>query len=370
MKKIYLILCCLFSALLTTAQVVVKTQLPPAGLTLKSQLWNLSLVNTSPQPLRITVEVLVTDAVTNQQVFSGITRVLTLSRGLTQITPNKVIPVTYNVFGSGYNLNTSQEGFLPVGAYNICYLVSGYKSDAVERLAEECSAVDVEPVSPPVLVSPQDEERLEITRPLFNWMPPSPLLLFPRLTYEFTLVEIQPSQTGADAIQKNIPVRFQRNIRSTSLPYASSLPALDSNKQYAWQVMATTRGYPIAKSEVWTFSLKKTGKPVKIDEPADYYARLKQGVDESFVICRDVVKYSYVNELNDKTATIKIYDITNATRKELKIDSPEAVLKFGENFNSLDLTGSDLNDKRFYMLELTNSKEERWFLKFQYRKSN
>ncbi|WP_315819556.1 hypothetical protein [Paraflavitalea speifideaquila] len=76
-----------------------------------------------------------------------------------------MIPITYNPGSAGYAVDPSPEGFLPIGLFNICYTAIRIESDAVDRLGEECETIEIEPVSPPQLMIPMDEEQVTITRP-------------------------------------------------------------------------------------------------------------------------------------------------------------------------------------------------------------
>lgn len=367
------ILCCLVlvSYCFVQAQVLIKTQLPPVGLVLKSQLWNLSIVNTGSQSLTVQVEMLVTNTSTNQKVFTGTTKMLTLTRGLNRVTPTSASPVSYNVLSPDYNINVNQEGFLPVGIYTVCYNILFVRNDAAERIAEECETVEIEPVRPPMLVFPSDNEKVEQTRPLFNWLPPAPVSLFNKLLYDVVLVEVLPTQSLTDAVQKNIPVYRAQNLFIANLQYPLSLPELKEKKTYAWQVSAKSGNSPIAKSEVWAFTLKQNDIVATTKEDASFYSRLKMDPDASYGLAKGILKYSYVNELNDKEVTIRVFDITKAGQKELLLDASTIGLQFGENFKEMDFTQQGgLADKHLYLLDLVNSQNEHWFLRFEYRKTN
>jgi hypothetical protein len=352
------------------AQVILKSQLSPVGITQKSQLWNLSLVNTSVENIRVRIELLMSEVSTNRKILSGISKTLTLPRGLSIITPTNVLPVVYNVLSQGYNLTTNQEGFIPVGNYQVCYNVVQLILDAVVPLAEECEMIEVEPISPPILISPSDNEKLEINHPVFTWLPPSPVFLFNNLLYDFALVEIITTQSPGDAIQKNIPLQFQRNVSSTALQYSLSLPPLDTGKIYAWQITAKSNNYPVAKSDIWTFTLKNEKSIIK-ENQTDYYVRLKQQPDASYTLCNGILKFAYLNENADKEVAVKISDVTNSKRKIINLDSSTLSVFYGENFKQIDLTDEPgLINKHIYVLEIINSKQESWFLKFEYRKPN
>jgi hypothetical protein len=356
------------SCLHLPAQVVLNLQLPPAGLTMKSQLWNMSVVNTVSQTMQAQVELSMINVSNNQMILTATTRVLDFPRGLKQLHAGEVAPVIYNVMASGYNVDGSPEGFLPVGTFQLCYSIIRVDQEISERIAEQCETVVIEPLSPPQLVNPADSGTVDLTRPLFNWMPPSPIQLFTNLLYDFNLVEVQPLQTGADAVQQNIPLELQSNLTVTNLQYPPSLPELDTSKLYAWQITAKSAGSEVARSEVWTFRVKKD-LPASLKSPPVYYLKMKRENDAAYAVCHGILYYDYLNESNDKTIPFKVYDLSNPAGKELALDSSLIDLHFGQHLGSLDFTYTTvLKDKHIYLLELINFRKEHWYLKFQYRK--
>ncbi len=369
MRKI-LILALIIVHIKLPAQVNLMVKLPPVGITQRSQLWNLSLLNSSTGNINVRIELLLIEASTNQKILSGTSKILTLSRGLTMITANTLVPVSYNVFNNGYNLSTGQGDFIPVGNYRVCYNVVQIIADALVNSAEECEVIEVEPVSPPMLVSPSDNEDLDVKHPIFNWLPPSPPQLFNNLRYDFVLVQINNLQTASDAIQNNIPLQFQSNFASTTLQYSPSLPLLETGKLYAWQVTAKSNNFPIAKSEIWAFRIQNDKATVQKNE-LEFYIRVKQQLDASYALCKGVLKLAYLNESADKEVAMKIYDVTNSQKKEVTLDSNYLSVAYGENFKQLDFSNvGDFVDKHVYVLELVNSKNESWFLKFEFRQPN
>src|SRR6266702_2264702 len=123
MKKYIVLLVFAASLMEAKAQVVMNLQLPPAGLTVKSQLWNLSVVNTASQTMQAQIELSMGSVSNNQSVLTATTRVLDFPKGLRQLHAGEVAPVIYNVLTSGYNVDGSPEGFLPVGTFQLCYSV-------------------------------------------------------------------------------------------------------------------------------------------------------------------------------------------------------------------------------------------------------
>ena len=349
------------------AQVVINPQLPPGGLTMKSQLWNLSVVNTGNQTMQVQIELSMVNASNSQPVMTATTRVMDIPKGLKQLHAAEAAPVTYNILSGDFHLDGSAEGFLPVGTFQLCYSVVRIDLETSERVAEDCETVVIEPVSPPQLVNPPDSGETELVRPLFNWLPPSPYQLFTNLVYDFKLVEVQELQTGAEAVQQNMPLHGQGNLNTTSLQYPSSLPALDTARLYAWQVTARSGGAEVARSEVWTFRVRPM-KPDAIKPSLGYYVRLKNENEAGFTICYGILRYEYLNEVNDKQVPFSIYDISQAGRKKVPLDSTFIDLHYGDNLGQLDFTHTNtLKDNHVYLLELVNSRKERWCVKFQYR---
>jgi len=363
---------CLLTMLLVTVtaigstQMVLKLHLPPAGLLLKSQLWNFSIINTGSHSQVVQVELLFSDSRTNQRVFTALSKVLTLQRGVTQITPALVAPVTYNTLLSG--IGGGPDGFLPVGSYTVCFLISKLGTEVKEQVVEECESIQVEPLSPPLLVTPVHEEKLARLPVTFNWLPPGPTSGFTRLLYDFTLVEINKGQSAALAIQQNMPHLQQMHLRNNQLLYSDAFPAIRTDKTYAWQITVRNDQNIVARSEIWTFTYPSSGGPDPI-QGAAYYLRLKRDGSESFDVRQGILKYAYENERNDPSATIRLYNITTASPSELLLEEPIVALQPGENFKDLPLPEKKMKDKAFYLFELTNSAGERWSLKFQYRKN-
>src|SRR6187399_1073647 len=107
MKKYILFLVSMAFLPAVRAQVVINPQLPPGGLTVKSQLWNISIVNTASQPIQAQVELSMVNASNNQTVLTATTRVMDFPKGLKQIRAGEAAPVIYNVVSPDYHLDGS-----------------------------------------------------------------------------------------------------------------------------------------------------------------------------------------------------------------------------------------------------------------------
>jgi len=367
MKRISLLAIVFMAGFYLQAQVVVGFQLPPAGLHLKSQLWNLSLINTGSDEPNVKIELLMTDASNNQQVLSGSSRVFRMKKGAALITASDAGPIVYNVLNPAYGIDANPVGYLPVGHFNFCMQVIRMDVEVSERLAEECETVQIEPVSPPMLMIPHDEERVESTRPLFTWIPPAPQNLFSNLQYDLVLVEVMSTQNSSSAIQQNIPLYTKQNVGLTTDVYPLSYPELDTAKLYAWQVTAKNNSSPVASSEIWTFKVRKFGTDTGTVVRAEYFAKLRRESDASYVICAGALRFEYLNELNDTTLQLKLTDLSSTSRSVVTLDHLQPSIKLGQNFISIDLSDEPIINKHIYQLEVINGKNERSYLKLEYR---
>jgi len=367
MRQIFLLLILQALNLLSSGQVMINLQLPPSGLTVKSQLWNFSLINTGTSSINVKMQVIISDASTGQQVLTGTSKIIDLPKGIRQIQYADMTPVTYNINNSSYGVDANPDGFLPVGVFSICFTAIQSINDASDIVAEECETLEIEPISPPMLIMPADSEKVEITRPVFNWTPPIPFSLFSNLSYDWVLVEVQATQTGAIAIQQNFPLLTQSNLTSTSFQYPLGSPELDTSKLYAWQVTAKSNNNAVGKSEAWVFSINKFSRDSTSYAQQGYYVKLSKENNASYAICKGTVRYQYLNEINDSTATLLLYDLSNAANVAIGPSNNQPRLVFGENFLRWDLSSvSGIVNHHLYLLELRNSKKESWYMKFEY----
>jgi hypothetical protein len=293
-----------------------------------------------------------------------------MPQGLKQVYLADVTPVRYTVNNPSYQVDNRPDGFLPIGSFHICYTIIHQRGDIQENLGNECDRADIEPLSPPLLVSPADSEQVEITRPPFSWLPPAPTTLFNQLLYDWKLVEVRSNQTGALAIQQNIPLLSQSGLAGSALAYPASFRELEHGKLYAWQVTAKNNTSIIAKTDVWTFRVKDPAKEIS-QTGSGSYTRLKKPDEAPFVFCNGTLRYEYLNELNDSLVAVTITDMSTKSRNVIKQQQEMLPVKFGQNFIDADLSEyPGMINKHIYLLELTNSNNEKWCIKFEYRKQD
>ncbi|MBC9929535.1 hypothetical protein [Chitinophaga qingshengii] len=345
------------------AQVSMTIQLPPAGVMLKAQLWNIVVVSASNAPLNIRITMRLTDPQTNQPLLTGITRTIPLNKGARQLQLQDFMPVQYEYLSAA--IDRSANGFLPAGNYMACYsmVVEGDKSG--NQPGEDCIPFTIEPVSPPLLNMPANSSELDTRLPQFSWIPPAPLNLFNDLNYDLTLAEVYANQSPEEAIQQNIPVYRAPGLRNIFANYPSGAVQLDTGRQYAWSVTARNGRLFAAQTEVWTFRVKSLPQPGQ--EPADAYVELKKELDGAVVRTGRILHVSYTNEAVDSTLRYEIIPLETGQRP---VD--EGLLKIIRGHNRFDvpLERSGLSSGRSYLFRLLNSRGEYWQLKFIYNKGN
>jgi len=370
MNKYYYLLSLLLVPLIFKGQVAMTIQVPPVGLTIKPQLWNLSVVHGKAAPMNVRVDMIMREATTNQVVLSGVSRVISVGKGGKQLTARDLGPIAYKFGNPGYDIDPNPDGFLPIGSFNICYSLFYINSDAPETLAEECAVVQVEPISPPQLVMPGDKEATTSKYPMFSWLAPAPLNMTNKLQYQWVITEVNKTQTPADAIQKNIPLLKKLELSQNYFYYPTGAPPLDTSKTYAWQVLAKTNGSPIALSEIWTFKLKEP--EIQKSSPyqkSSYSYKMQKEEDGALAICTGLLEYEFYNENNNSVVNLNLVDLSVSKRKTVSIELPSQKIIYGQNFMQIDFRkNKDMIPNHLYLLVLTDSRNERWYLKFEFRK--
>ncbi|NLR59540.1 hypothetical protein HGH93_15610 [Chitinophaga polysaccharea] len=357
MKK-FLCLLLILSGFRTAAQVSMTVQLPPAGVLLKSQLWNIMLASAAGRSMDVRVTMRLSDARTNQPILTGISRSLTVNKGARQLQAADLMPVHYEYFSS--TIDRSANGLLPAGNYLACYslYIEGDKSGT--QPGEDCMPFTVEPVSPPLLNSPADKSELSFSLPQFTWLPPAPLNMFSDLNYDVTLTEVHDHQSPAEAIQQNIPVLRAPGLRNIFMNYPSGGVSLDTGTTYAWSVTARNGNLFVAQTETWTFRVKGADKV--IDSAKGAYVQLRKELDGTVVRCGESIQVSYVNETGDSTARYELLALDYTSRT---IFTGTISLKRGSNHLDIPLGyRRGLDGNKIYLFRLLNGRNEYWQMKF------
>lgn len=368
MRKIFL-----FIALLCfnymTGQLSVNVLMPPAGIMDKQQLWNIVATNTETSPFSLQLQVTFSDISSGQPVFVASVSPFTLNPGTTQLTAGSIGAVFFNIVNPDYQIDPGPNGLLPVGTFTACYdfMITKYN-----KVVRECQQISIPPLGPLLLVQPYNDTELPDLNPILSWLPPSPVHMLNNLRYDLRIVEVQAGQTPADAIKDNLSLLTAPGIIATNYPYNNQSSSLEAGKKYAWQIIAMNNQTPITKSEVWSFTTK--GSPAEILAPkteSNYFKLRKKGMSDGYAVFWGKIRFEYYNETGDKVWDMRIDDLTSATHISFTLPMDSMILKRGQNLVDYDAAGDKrFIDKHRYLLTISNSQNEIWELRFEYRKAD
>ena len=366
MKKRLLIICLLLYAGtgMLVAQVQIQGTLPAVGLVQRNQLWNLVLINGAAGDINGVVELKLRDRSNGLELLTAVTNTITLKKGANTVNINNLSPVQYNY--TGMQPDNSLNGLIPVGSYIACYSFVHFVSDYQETLAQECFSFDVEALSPPMLIYPTDSSRLDIAPAQFSWIPPAPANLFQALRYEYLVVEINPGQLAAEAIQENIPLYNTGSLSNNVLSYSAASPAFQKDKWYAWQVIARDGDQYAGKSETWVFSVTKTDSAQAPKEKSTSFTLLSADPQRTgYVLLQDhqlyVKHYSYKSAY---TGQVKVYSASGSL-----VQQQEQAIQYGDNYIRLALKKT-IEKGQTYTMSLTDDTGKQYKVLFSITDQN
>lgn len=366
-KKIFVCFYFTLNAFIIKAQVTLTPQVPPAGTLLKSQLWNIVVTSTSEYS-SANISLTLSDVATGDAVLTALIPGIKLSPGSNQLNTENLPAINYEYLTPEFT-DHNPDGFLLTGNYSACYTLNPTIHGGE---VTECMPVIVEPVSPPMLNTPFNEEVVQTHTPQFTWIPPMPSEIYSSVNYNFKLVEVDKEQNVIDAIEQNIPV-YNGNQPDPYLNYPGSANMLDTGKLYAWQIVANNKDAYTAKSEVWTFKIASLPTLPIIILP-NGSLKLKKYLDASVGSAIGILNAYYVNEAADTLASYEIIDISadkKSKSSSRKVKSGNIALTAGQNAISIPFAASDdLKNGKTYLFQLINSRNEKWSAKFIYFKYN
>ncbi len=362
MLKKYLLIGLLLSAVHTgQSQLSMTLQVPPAGVLVKNQLWNMLLVNGGDKNMLVRVNLVLLDATTSQPVMAANSAPIVITKGARQLQSKDVAPVQYTFSIPAAGIDMDPNGMLPAGSYLACYTVQNAEKSDVTIL-ENCIALNIDPLSPPLLNTPADGDNLLTKYPQFTWLPPTPVGLFNDLGYSMIVVEVLPGQGSGDAIQQNLPVYTAGYTKDRYVNYPASFRALDTSKLYAWRVVALNNGKAVALSETWTFRVAAARPAVK-PKPEEPYLNLKRGQDAAIATGGKVLRLAYENPAADSVLTYTITSLEDAGNPV--VQQGQLKLRYGTNLLQVPLQRKNgLVQDKVYLFRFTNSRNENWSIKF------
>lgn len=367
--RLFLIPVLLLSGFCAGAQIIVIPSMHRVGILQKQQLWDITLSNTSAYAVTGHLEVVLGDVNSGQPIMIGVAGEINVAPGVTQINAAASAPVQYTQVNGNYVIDPGPDGFLPLGNFSVCISFFRHEHGMVSQIAEECDFIEVEPLSPPQLLLPWDEAQETQPNPTFSWLPPAPANFFINLRYDMDIMEIYPGQSPADAIRQNVPLLHQPEIMATSLLYPVSAPALEYDRQYAWRITAKSNGAVVSRTDTWSFTLRREVDLPKIRTNNLPYSRFVKSDQPAYSLQVDFLKFEYFNEAGDSTWNITIYHLDDKNLDTIAFQWDTIPIRPGQNLVNIDLVNNPaFSDKHFYLLELVNNRNEKWRLRFEFRR--
>jgi hypothetical protein len=348
-KILLLIVPALLVGMVSMGQLSLVLQVPPVGVMQKAQLWNMALVNTG-NAVTVTIQLTLVSARDNQPVMTAATRSVYLPKGTTVLTPKEVTPVQYDYLSPSF-MDRDPNGFLPAGSYKACYTAvgAGHTSSAY---AEDCIPIEVQPLSPPQLLSPGDKDTLPTAYPQFSWIPPAPLNIFSNLNYDLLLVEVMPGQAAQEAIQQNIPVYTVGHYKDMVNLYPASNHPLDTGRVYAWRIVAKNEDEFIDQSDVWTFKLA-TKKQDSVILPDEAYIPLRKSNEPATAmrtVTGGILAVKYYSFARDHDTAVNFYGPEGGL-----VRSVIKRIAYGENYLTFKMDGA-FEKKKVYRVEIADER--------------
>jgi hypothetical protein len=343
------------------AQINIVINKPQSFQVKVSDMFNADVINMSGQPIKLYIVGTIINTKTNQKVVQGTSQALEFGVGSKHINENILSP-SYTYSSSA----VEQTGYLPYGNYHIC--LNAYSAADNEPKGDGCIDEEITPLSPPLLLSPENGSTINTTYPLLIWLPPTPVNNRMGVLYDLKLVELTDNQTAYDAIQRNFSVFEQQNLTTTNLQYPANAIQLQDGKTYAWKILAKTNdGTLIGETEVWMFKLEFSNAPIENKIKTNTYAKLTQSnaMNTCYETDSGVLNFSYVEKYKAGILNYKIYDENN------KNVTPKSIIRkeYGENAISIDLKNTKgFTVDKIYQLVVTNDKSETYKLTFKYNK--
>lgn len=331
---------------------------------------NLIVTNGTTKPFNVIFNGRIKDA-SGQTVVEFKSHEATLNIGATIFSPQNISFSETQYYNTDIAEIEASSGSYPSGNYSICVWATcttpdcnGTGSSTVSTVEPRCIQIHIENPTPLLLATPENESEIETTRPLYTWIPPSPVAGSASLNYTMILVELLEGQSKADALTQNRPLIELEGIGNPTLMHPSDIPELEKGKWYAWQVQAYVGKTPIAKSEQWKFKVKKKEKK---DSTILIYELKQEMYNELYIVRSDSMKIKYTEQYfvgNDKSFTFSILGENNFALKNLKNDNSSLKEGIGEYTLFLRYPGLNLKDG-IYLLVIENLKKERWYLRFE-----
>jgi hypothetical protein len=346
-----------FFSFRTEAQVSVVLFTNPAKQFFIDDLWKSTIINTTSSPLNVILQFQIHTA-SSLNVLTLSTQMITLLPGANKLTSSEGTGGRW-IYGTNKIGTIFQSmGKLPYGQYT--YGITALSATTNKYLGSGSDELEVNPMLPPELSSPRNEDVISIKYPVLTWIPPRPIIGLD-IVYSLRMVALQKNQSPAEGLTQNPPMLSLQNLPSTYTNYPASAQQLEPGITYAWQVGASYEGYSLGTTEIWTFTVKPPPPP-----PADdiIYPVASKVSDGHFYVTKGIIRFAYENKANDK----KLNYVIKRLDKKVNLKSlPDLDIKQGTNKLEVDLRhNTGLQEKEYYDLQITDSKGQVYKLMFYY----
>ncbi len=295
-----------------------------------------------------------------EKIVEARTQVIELGVGAIQLNEFLLQPV-YRYFSSA----VQQTGYLPYGNYEIC--LKAYQADDNEEKGAACTDQEVTPLSPPLLISPENGSTVPTPLPLLVWLGPMPVNSSMPVHYDLKLVEVTQNQTPYDAIRRNFALVEQKGIHQTIFQYPANAMTLEASKVYAWQIAARSADNTlIGETEVWTFTLaKEKGQPYDPGPPTTNYIKMKKEITSDYTLITKEIRAVFNKEHTVNHLDFRVLDLNQKVLTEIE---EKGMKSEGNNKYVIAIsTLSKLKKDNFYLLEATYKEtREKQYLLFRY----
>lgn len=324
-----------------------------------SDMFNVDVINSGNQTIVIYLKGYILNMKTGSKVAEGKTNYYEFKSGLTHLNEAYLKPTYF--FNSEI---VEQTGFLPYGNYQICLKVYAYQTN--EELGTECIEEEVTPLSPPLLLSPENSSIIPTPFPLLVWIPPAPISSAVKVLYELRITDLQPNQTPYDAITRNYNVFEQNDIKNTFQQYPSNALPIEIGKTYAWKIIAkTATGIFIGETEIWTFKYEPPSVSKNPNRITPIGVASKNPNSGYLLVTNDTLNFTFEDRNMDYKSglSFKLFDMSNSEVENecnIKISS-----KGNSNVFSLFLNQCDQIKDGFYQLNVFNKQNEVFIIRFK-----
>jgi len=358
---------CLLSFLLLTCTIV-HAQLTVQFVPMVSgqSLQGLSLVqmnSSSSSIIKVALKITIRE-VNTADVVTVQTPGFYLRQGVNTIDRAAFANSRFSFWPNFYGTTLKQTGKLPEGEYEYCFETEVLETKDASILPnyQQCFSYRVQPLTPLLLIQPVDEDILCNKRPGLTWQPPMPLPT--EAKFRVILAEIKEKQDPIEAINFNVPVINQAEIRVNTLNYPVNIPELKEASKYAWQVTIYINGAILKKSEIWTFTVKC--KDEKKPENTESYRELKEVYDGKVYYAYEKLRFFFNNPYNEGMLNYRIYSLFGKQEEIKKLPA----LKMATGYNQFEIDLSEvkgLKGDENYLLKVWLADNKVLQLRFVYK---